>query len=55
MVGSWPCPGGPHRLADGREGVWALSWQEVIEKVVKPLDRLHPYDRKVVKDHFLKD
>jgi hypothetical protein len=48
------CPGGPHRLADGREAVRALSWQEVREKVVKPLDRLHPYDRKQVKDHFLK-
>jgi hypothetical protein len=49
-----PCPGGPHRLADGREAVRALSWQEVREKVVKPLDRLHPYDRTQVEDHFLK-
>jgi hypothetical protein len=49
-----PCPGGPHHLADGRQSVRALSWQEVREKVVKPLDRLHPYDRRQVKDHFLK-
>jgi hypothetical protein len=26
----------------------------VREKVVKPLDRLHPYERKKIKDHFLK-
>jgi hypothetical protein len=49
-----PCPGGPHRLPDGREAVRAISWEEVKKKVVKPLDRLHPYDRKVVEDHFLK-
>jgi hypothetical protein len=49
-----PCPGGPHRLPNGREAVRAISWEEVKEKVVKPLDRLHPYDSKVVKDHFLK-
>jgi hypothetical protein len=49
-----PCAGGPHRLGDGREAVRALSWQEVLEEVVKPLDRLHPYDRSQVKDHFLK-
>jgi hypothetical protein len=48
------CPGGPHRLPDGREAVKALSWREALEKVVNPLDRLHPYDRDAVKDHFLK-
>ncbi len=49
-----PCPGGPHRLTDGREAVRALSWEETLRKVVKPFDRLHPYDHKEVKDHFLK-
>jgi hypothetical protein len=47
-----PCPGGSYPLADGREAVRALSWEEALEKVVKPLDRLHPYDRKKVKDHY---
>jgi hypothetical protein len=49
-----PCPGGPHRMLDGREAVKALTWRETLEKVVEPFDRLHPYDRDAVKDHFLK-
>jgi len=49
-----PCPGGPHRLPDGREAVKALSWEETLETVVEPFDRLHPYDRNRVEDHFLK-
>ena len=48
------CPGGPHRMPDGREAVKALTWQETLEKVVEPFDQLHPYDRDAVKDHFLK-
>jgi len=49
-----PCTGGPNRMPDGREAVKALSWRETLEKVVEPFDRLHPYDRDAVKDHFLK-
>jgi hypothetical protein len=49
-----PCPGGPHRMPDGREAIKALSWEETLDKVVAPFDRLHPYDRDAVKDHFLK-
>jgi hypothetical protein len=49
-----PCPGGPHRMSDGQEAVRALSWKEVLTKVVEPFDSLHPYDRDAVRDHFLK-
>ena len=41
-------------MPDGRKAVRALSWEETLKKVIKPLDWLHPYDRTHVKDHFLK-
>lgn len=41
------CPGGPHRLPDGREGVKALSWVEV-EQVRQRFAALNPYDRDAV-------
>jgi hypothetical protein len=48
------CPGGRHRLPDGREAVKAISWEETLKKIVEPFDQLHPYDRFLVRDHFLK-
>jgi hypothetical protein len=48
------CPGGPHKLPDGREAIRALSWADVREKIVEPFERLHPYDRRYVTDSFLK-
>ena len=41
-------------MPNGQEAVRALAWEETLGKVVEPLDRLHPYDRDAVKDHFLK-
>lgn len=37
-----PCPGGPHRLRDGREAVKVLSEAEV-DDIVAKLNRLNPY------------
>jgi hypothetical protein len=47
------CPGGPHRLPDGREGVKALSWSEV-ESVRQRFAALNPYDREIVPGSVLK-
>ncbi len=47
------CPGGPHRLRDGREAVRALSWDEV-DDIVRQFDVLKPYDPDVVRDPILK-
>lgn len=41
------CPGGQHRLPDGREAVKALSWSEV-EEVVNEFAALNPYDHEAV-------
>jgi hypothetical protein len=41
------CPGGPHRLPDGRRAVRALSWDEV-DAVRESIDRLNPYARDAV-------
>jgi len=38
-----PCLGGPHRLADGRKAVRALSDAEV-DAVLAEIERLNPYD-----------
>jgi hypothetical protein len=48
-----PCPGGPHRLADGQEAVCSLSWAQV-QAVQLRLDALNPYDRTAVTDPILK-
>ena len=47
------CPGGPHRLSDGREAVKALSWAEV-EEIRQRFAALNPYDRDAVPGSILK-
>lgn len=47
------CPGGPHRLPDGRDAIRALSWQQVRE-LRHRFDALNPYDRTVVTESILK-
>ncbi len=42
-----PCPGGPHRMPDGREAVLALSWA-LVEEITARIGRLNPYDRSAV-------
>ena len=37
-----PCPGGPHRCADGREAVKASSWADV-ETISDAFRALNPY------------
>src|SRR5262249_29177136 len=37
-----PCPGGPHRLSSGEEGVQALSWATV-EAIRERFAALNPY------------
>src|SRR5262249_27742279 len=49
-----PCPGGPHRSADGREMVQALSWSQVQHSVVERFAALNPYDRSAVPGSILK-
>ncbi len=44
-----PCPGGQHRLADGTPAVKAITWKQV-EEICEKLNRLNPYDRKVIAD-----
>jgi hypothetical protein len=44
-----PCPGGPHKLPDGREAVLALSWAQV-DEIRQRLNKLNPYDRTAVPD-----
>lgn len=46
------CSGGPHKLADSREAVKALSWKEV-EDIANQFDRLNPFNRQLVR-HVLK-
>jgi hypothetical protein len=47
------CPGGQHRLPDGREAVKALSWPGV-EEVRQRFAALNPYDREAVPGSVLK-
>lgn len=51
--GPVPCPGGPHRLPDGREAVRALSWADV-DTIVDRFAALNPYDRDAVPGSVLK-
>jgi hypothetical protein len=44
-----PCPGGQHRMPDGREAVSALAWEEV-KKIAKRFNELNPYNRSLVRD-----
>jgi len=41
-----PCPGGPHRMLDGREAVKPLSWSQV-GKIAERIQRLSPYSSKI--------
>jgi hypothetical protein len=45
--GMVPCPGGPHKLANGTSAIKAVTWKQV-EGICKRLNTLNPYDRKVV-------
>jgi hypothetical protein len=45
-----PCPGGPHRMPDGREAVKALSRKQV-EEITDRIQELSPYNSKI---RFLK-
>ncbi len=51
--GLMPCPGGQHRMPDGREAVKALSWQEVND-IVERFATLNPYDHEAVPGSVLK-
>jgi hypothetical protein len=48
-----PCEGGKFRLADGREAVKALMWQEVRE-IVEKFGKLNPYDPQKIPDSILR-
>src|SRR5262249_2291722 len=41
-----PCPGGSHRMLDGREAVKALSWAEV-KQITNRIQELSPYNPKI--------
>jgi len=45
--GMVPCPGGPHRLANGTPAIKAVTWKQV-DGICTRLNRLNPYDRSVV-------
>ena len=49
-----PCPGGNRTMPDGREAVYALSWEDVRTKVVEPLRALNPYRGEAGKESVLK-
>jgi hypothetical protein len=49
-----PCPGGDRRMPDGREAVYALSWEEVRTKVIESLRALNPYRGEAGKESVLK-
>jgi hypothetical protein len=44
-----PCPGGDHKLEDGREAVKALSWKEV-DAIAGKFNALNPYNWALVKE-----
>ncbi len=44
-----PCPGGQHRMSDGREAARALAWEEV-QKIADRFNALNPYNRELVRD-----
>ncbi len=49
-----PCNGGTHHLRDGRDAIKALSWTELLDRIVMRLDALNPYDRNSVSESILK-
>jgi hypothetical protein len=44
-----PCPGGTHKLDDGREAVKALSWEKV-QAIAARFNALNPYSPSLVQD-----
>jgi hypothetical protein len=44
-----PCPGGTHKLDDGREAVKAFSWKEV-QTIAAKFNALNPYSPSLVRD-----
>jgi hypothetical protein len=44
-----PCPGGRHRMANGTPAIKAITWEQV-DGICARLNRLNPYDQKVVAD-----
>jgi len=44
-----PCPGGPHKMADGTPAIKAMTWKQV-DTICTKLNRLNPYDPKVIAD-----
>jgi hypothetical protein len=51
--GMVPCPGGSHRMADGKEAVKTLSWPQV-KKITERFAALNPYARDAVPGSILK-
>jgi hypothetical protein len=47
-----PCPGGPHRMHDGRAALKSLSWSDV-QKISDAFRTLNPYDHRVVSSSVL--
>jgi hypothetical protein len=44
-----PCPGGQHKLRDGKLAVKAITWKQV-DRICAKLNSLNPYDRNIVAD-----
>jgi hypothetical protein len=44
-----PCPGGPHRMANGTPAIKAITWKQV-DGICTKLNHLNPYDKTVVAD-----
>ena len=47
------CPGGPHRMPDGRDAIKALSWKQV-DDISKQFAVLNPYDGEAGRGSILK-
>ncbi len=47
-----PCPGGEHKLPDGREAIKALSWAQV-DGIVEKFSSLNPYDSEAIPGSIL--
>ncbi|WP_263365243.1 DNA polymerase [Edaphobacter bradus] len=48
-----PCSGGPLKLKNGSQAIYALSWAQIRE-IVKRFEALNPYDRDAVRGSVLK-
>jgi len=47
--GLYPCPGGRHKMRDGRPAIKAISWKEV-DEICSKINRLNPYKRELIPD-----